>query len=171
MIDLTALVQEIGDALEAPEAPEDFPHFPNLNVEWESQLSDKSSISHISRISHTFEQRTEPGTDQIGSGMGSRHQTESQSGRAREVSSEVREKWETWENPCSVRALSFPPLEEKMGKVGNPAPAGAPSGASFDAEDWQAAFDERAGILEFDEGLPRAEAERLACEQIFGSTG
>lgn len=35
-------------------------------------------------------------------------------------------------------------------------------------EDWQAAYDERAGILEYDEGLPRAEAERLAREQVFG---
>jgi hypothetical protein len=31
-----------------------------------------------------------------------------------------------------------------------------------DAEDWQAAYDERAGVREFDGGLPRAEAERLA---------
>lgn len=35
-------------------------------------------------------------------------------------------------------------------------------------EDWQAAYDERAGILEYDAGLPRAEAERLAREQVFG---
>jgi hypothetical protein len=32
-------------------------------------------------------------------------------------------------------------------------------------EDQIAAFEERAGILEYDEGLPRAEAERLAREQ------
>lgn len=39
----------------------------------------------------------------------------------------------------------------------------------WDEADWQAAFDERAGILEYDEGLPRAEAERLAREQVFGA--
>lgn len=39
----------------------------------------------------------------------------------------------------------------------------------WDENDWRAAFDERAGILEFDEGLPRAEAERLARDQVYGS--
>jgi hypothetical protein len=38
--------------------------------------------------------------------------------------------------------------------------------AGWDEEDWQAAFDERAGILEFDEGLPRSEAARIARQQI-----
>jgi hypothetical protein len=33
-------------------------------------------------------------------------------------------------------------------------------------ENWQARFDERAGILEFDEGLSRPEAEALAIAQI-----
>jgi hypothetical protein len=32
----------------------------------------------------------------------------------------------------------------------------------LDAEDWQAAYDERAAVREFDGDLPRAEAERLA---------
>jgi len=36
----------------------------------------------------------------------------------------------------------------------------------FDEEDWRVAFEERAAILEYDEGLPRAEAEALAAEQI-----
>jgi hypothetical protein len=36
----------------------------------------------------------------------------------------------------------------------------------WDEEDWQAAFDERAAILEFDEGLPRSEATRMARQQI-----
>lgn len=31
-----------------------------------------------------------------------------------------------------------------------------------DLEDWQAAFDERAGILEYDAGFPRLKAEALA---------
>jgi len=41
------------------------------------------------------------------------------------------------------------------------------SAEGWDEEDWQAAFDERAGILEYDEGLTRAEAEALAREQVF----
>jgi hypothetical protein len=36
----------------------------------------------------------------------------------------------------------------------------------WDEEDWQTAFEERAAILEFDEGLSRQEAESLACRQI-----
>ncbi|UZF91644.1 hypothetical protein [Bosea sp. NBC_00550] len=39
----------------------------------------------------------------------------------------------------------------------------APEGLTL--EDQIAAFEERAGILEYDEGLPREEAERLAREQ------
>jgi hypothetical protein len=38
--------------------------------------------------------------------------------------------------------------------------------SGWDEGDWQAAFDERAAILEFDEGLHRAEAARLARQQI-----
>ena len=38
--------------------------------------------------------------------------------------------------------------------------------AHWDNEDWQAAFDERAAILEFDEGLTRAEAEHHARQEI-----
>jgi hypothetical protein len=34
----------------------------------------------------------------------------------------------------------------------------------WSAEDWQALFDERAGIAEFDGGFPRADAERHAFE-------
>jgi hypothetical protein len=36
----------------------------------------------------------------------------------------------------------------------------------WDAEDWQVAFDERAAILEFDEGLSRPEAARRARQEI-----
>jgi len=39
---------------------------------------------------------------------------------------------------------------------------------SWSEEDWQAAFDERAAILEYDGGFPRAEAERRAREEVFG---
>lgn len=37
-----------------------------------------------------------------------------------------------------------------------------PGRDGWSAEDWQARFDERAGIVEFDAGLPRAEAEAEA---------
>ena len=37
-----------------------------------------------------------------------------------------------------------------------------PDHAGWSVEDWQAYFDERAGIIEFDGGLPRAEAEAQA---------
>jgi hypothetical protein len=36
----------------------------------------------------------------------------------------------------------------------------------WDAADWHFAYEERAAILEYDEGLPRADAEALAAEQI-----
>jgi hypothetical protein len=39
-------------------------------------------------------------------------------------------------------------------------------GAEWDEEDWQVAVGERAAILEFDQGLPRKEAEALAWRQI-----
>jgi hypothetical protein len=38
--------------------------------------------------------------------------------------------------------------------------------SAWDEEDWQVAFEERAAILEYDEGLPRATAEALAAEQV-----
>ena len=38
--------------------------------------------------------------------------------------------------------------------------------AAWTEEDWQALFDERAGIMEFDGGLPREEAETLAAEEV-----
>ncbi|WP_156527601.1 hypothetical protein [Bradyrhizobium stylosanthis] len=45
---------------------------------------------------------------------------------------------------------------------------GRPEGgtADWDDLDWQVLFDERAGILEYDEGLPRVAASRLARQQI-----
>ena len=42
--------------------------------------------------------------------------------------------------------------------------AANPPGALWDARDWQVYFEERAGIREFDGGLPRTEAEPLALE-------
>jgi hypothetical protein len=38
--------------------------------------------------------------------------------------------------------------------------------SNWDDEDWQVALDERAAILEFDQGMPREEAETLARDQI-----
>jgi hypothetical protein len=38
--------------------------------------------------------------------------------------------------------------------------------SGWDEEDWQAAFDERAGILEYDAGMSRADAEALAMEEV-----
>jgi hypothetical protein len=41
----------------------------------------------------------------------------------------------------------------------------------MDAEDWQAAYDERSAVREFDGGLPRAEAERLAYADTVADLG
>ena len=38
--------------------------------------------------------------------------------------------------------------------------------AAWTEEDWQALFDERAGIMEFDGGLPRKEAETAAANEV-----
>ena len=38
---------------------------------------------------------------------------------------------------------------------------------AWTAEDWQALYDERAGIAEFDAGLPKAHAEHMAYEQCI----
>jgi hypothetical protein len=42
---------------------------------------------------------------------------------------------------------------------------------NFSADDWQAYFDERAGIREFDGEMPRSEAERLAVEDTIAALG
>ena len=38
--------------------------------------------------------------------------------------------------------------------------------ACWDDDDWNALYDERAGIVEFDSGLPRVEAEARAAEEV-----
>ena len=38
--------------------------------------------------------------------------------------------------------------------------------AAWTEEDWQALFDERAGIMEYDGGLPREEAETAAANEV-----
>lgn len=40
--------------------------------------------------------------------------------------------------------------------------------AAWTEEDWQALFDERAGIMEYDGGLPRNEAETAAAIEVAG---
>ena len=44
-----------------------------------------------------------------------------------------------------------------------------PGRDGWSAEDWQANFDERAGIAEFDGGLPRLEAEAIARASVNGA--
>ena len=46
-----------------------------------------------------------------------------------------------------------------------------PFSAVVDAEDWQAAYDERAAVREFDGEMPRAEAERLAFADTVADLG
>lgn len=60
---------------------------------------------------------------------------------------------------------------KKPGTVANVATvAKAPTG-SVGMEDWQAYFDERAGIREFDGGLPRSQAELRAFEDTVAALG
>ncbi len=121
MIDLAALVQETGDALEGSA---DFPRFPEHGVEREMQVPDNASFSRVSRVSRHFEQRNEPGTDPINSEAGLPHENGVRIGRAHEASFEERETREIREKPCRERVLPFPFLERETGKAGNPTPAG-----------------------------------------------
>ena len=52
----------------------------------------------------------------------------------------------------------------ETGTVGQAVAGSAPRRSTWDAEDWQAHFDERAGIAEHDGGLERADAEQRAFE-------
>ncbi len=58
------------------------------------------------------------------------------------------------------------PLSHALGTgtVGQAVARSAPRRSTWDAEDWQAHFDERAGIAERDGGLERADAEQQAYE-------
>jgi len=61
--------------------------------------------------------------------------------------------------------------DETPFSIGSVSSVSTPSGPfqnfhGWDEADWHFAFEERAAILEYDEGLPRAEAEALAAEQI-----
>ncbi len=75
----------------------------------------------------------------------------------------------------SLKALAARVLEDareavplshalETGTVGQAVAGSAPRRSTWDAEDWQAHFDERAGIVEHDGGLSRADAERQAFE-------
>src|SRR5215211_3690957 len=46
-----------------------------------------------------------------------------------------------------------------------------PEGAAVDAEDWQAHFEERAAIRQFDGGFTRTQAESLAFEDTLARLG
>ncbi len=66
-------------------------------------------------------------------------------------------------------SLKYPHTTQALSQTVAPvAPVASCRDKDWSEEDWQAAFDERAGILEFDEGLPRTVAEKLASEQVFG---
>lgn len=73
-------------------------------------------------------------------------------------------------NVANVANVASPIPETKIGapqeKAPEPPPIAKPIvSAELSHEDQIAAFEERAGILEFDHHLPRDEAERLAREQ------
>lgn len=74
----------------------------------------------------------------------------------------------TFANPATFRPEPLQSVADVATVAGQQAETGAAETktARLSAEDRQAAFDERAGILEFDSGLPRDEAERLARIQI-----
>jgi hypothetical protein len=66
-------------------------------------------------------------------------------------------------------SVKYPKTTQALSQSVAPlAPVASCRDNDWSEEDWQAAFEERAGILEFDEGLPRPVAERLAREQVFG---
>jgi hypothetical protein len=168
LIDLTALVNQIGQALERPA---DFPRFPNGEPERKVQAIEAEGAFRSFRVFRSDESCAGSETDPIHEPIGSHHENSGWIDRAREVTCEERKTRKTRTNPCSVGRSSFPFLERETEKAEIPDPAGAPSGGSFDADDWRAAFDERAGVLEFDAGLPRYEAERLALQEIVAQYG
>lgn len=87
------------------------------------------------------------------------------------------------QNPCTGSSEGFEGYRSMRFQKNNLEPGsafdgfeGAPSGPfriftdfyGWDEEDWQFAFEERAAILEFDDGLSRPQAEAVAKEQIAG---
>jgi hypothetical protein len=72
---------------------------------------------------------------------------------------------------CANSAISAnsSQIEAAAGSIGTIGTIGTAPAISRD--DWQAYFDERAGIREFDGDLPRCEAEVLAFEDTVGALG
>jgi hypothetical protein len=72
---------------------------------------------------------------------------------------------------CANSAVSAnrPQTEADSGSIGTNDTNGTASAISL--ADWQAYFDERAGIREFDGGLSRLQAERLALPETAAALG
>jgi hypothetical protein len=74
--------------------------------------------------------------------------------------------------PRLATVATFATLQvKKPGTVANVASVAKAPAVSVDLEDWQAYFDERAGIREFDSGLPRSEAELRAFADTVATLG
>ena|SRR5687768_13192762 len=70
----------------------------------------------------------------------------------------------TFANSATVRAVSAP-------SVAGLATVAGQAAKNNDPADWQAYFDERAGVREFDGEIPRDEAEALALQDTIGALG
>jgi hypothetical protein len=57
--------------------------------------------------------------------------------------------------------------DQNFSNFSSPPSTSAESNAIWSAEDWKAYFEERAAIREYDGGLPRGEAERLALQDAI----
>src|SRR5919107_3271291 len=64
-----------------------------------------------------------------------------------------------------------PPNPPTVARLATVADRHAANRACVDLEDWQAYFDERAAIREYDGGFPRPEAERLALKDTVAALG
>jgi hypothetical protein len=73
--------------------------------------------------------------------------------------------------PCANSAVSAnsPQIAPKGRSIGTIGTIGTAPAISRD--DWQAHFDERAAIREFEGGFPREEAERLAIQDVTAVLG
>jgi hypothetical protein len=82
-------------------------------------------------------------------------------------------------NPATVLPLIRPTVARLANVAdedrGNSATTGSvrarPATPAISLADWDAYFDERAGVREFEGGLPRYEAERLATDDTVGALG
>ena len=72
------------------------------------------------------------------------------------------------ENPSTSNPqnLQNPPKRGFEGFEGSPSGPFQNFQSGWDTADWQFSFEERAAILEHDEGMTRADAEALAAEEI-----